>query len=135
MNSEFIKALQARRKAIRDRWEEFMRLEPVPSALSNPDTLAFGIDWTLDEILAHLRQPQRKPAPAPVADESNPLWAYYRAGEQALLEALVLIQADRAHLEAGERDAAFAELRRAIRMHAREEMEALAGVARASHAH
>ena len=107
-----------------------MRLEPVPSALGNPDTLVYGIDQTLNDILDHLQDPLPRSVPPLRDDEGNPLRAYYRACEQALLEALVLIQADRRQLDARERDDAFAELRRAIRHHANRDLVALAEVFR-----
>lgn len=131
MQGGTIHALTARRAQIRKRWEAFLRIEPVASPLVNPDTLVFGIDGALRDIFAHLKAGADEP-PAPpreCACGRNPLHAFYVAGEQALLESLVLVQAERKpHLAPEERDRDFAELRHAIRHVAHREMDMFASI-------
>lgn len=132
MEREIVQDLRRRRKAIRERWEAFLRLERVASPLANPDTLVFGLDRSLGEIFSALLHPEGvEPGPA-IGDEEcacgrHPLRAYYRAGEQAVLEALVLAQAERAPSPA-ERDREFAEVKAVVSSIARRDLEAFARV-------
>lgn len=130
MQEELIRALRSRRAQIRTRWEAFLRVEPVPSPLGNPDTLAFGIDDSLTEIFQLLRQPPgESPWPPPHCTcGQNPLQAFYLAGEQALLETLILVQAGFVGLEPAARDQSFASLRHAIRHIAHREISVMAGL-------
>lgn len=130
MQGETIHALTSRRAQIRARWESFLRIEPVASPLANPDTLVFGINDALKEIFAHLRKGADAPPAAPreCACGRNPLHAFFVAGEQALLESLVLVQAGQPKLTPAERDRDFADLRHAIRHIAHREMETFASI-------
>lgn len=124
------RALTQRRAQICARWEALLRGEPVASPLGHPDTLVFGIRDAVREIVAAMRTPPNEPTPEP-ADCTcgrNPLQAFYRAGEQALLETLVLIQAEHGALSPAQRDTTFAELRRAIHHVKHREIGALAAV-------
>lgn len=116
MQEEIIRALEQRRAPIRIRWEALLRIEKVTTPLANPDTLVFGLDQSLDEIFARLRQPALPASCAkPIhADETNPWYAYFRAGEQALLETLVLTQAEMPALDPAARDSDFSELKQVI---------------------
>lgn len=81
-----------------------MRVEPIKSPLGQPDALKHMIDFTLNTLISFLGQgqhPHRKnlrSVSASVADGSlcpcgkNPLLSYFVAGEQALLETLILEQ-------------------------------------------
>ena len=118
-------SLLNRRTDIRARWMELLFVEPVNSPLANPATMLFMLDGTLDAVYAAVR---RGEAPRPIKVPAcpcghNPYLAYFRAGTQALHEALILIQAEEPDLTPVERDAAFAELNTIIRRIARDEIE------------
>ena len=116
MQDEIVNALQQRRAQIRARWEALLRIEKVTTPLANPDTLVFALDQSLDEIFSTLRQaPPSKADPKPLPIESPSPWqAYFRAGEQALLESLILIQAETKSLDPSARDLAFGRLKQEI---------------------
>lgn len=125
MSPRVLQLLDARRAAIRSRWIELLFVEPVNSPLANPNTMLFMLDGTLDEVFAALRRGET-PREVPVPDSAgapNPYLAYFRAGTQALHEALILIQAETPELHPRERDATFAELNTVIRRLARREIE------------
>jgi hypothetical protein len=127
MNPDLIRSLRDRRADIRTRWESLLRSELATTSLANPDLLVRLCNSTLDEIFTTLQaQPGlRRSAPAShLADlreacacGRNPLLAYFLAGEQALLETLLLL--DAAH---GGSDTAAAELYLIIRSIARREV-------------
>ncbi len=106
MDDSLLRALHARRPAIRRQWESLLRLEKPANGLAHPDTLVRMIDWTLDEAFAALGQPRKRGRARgghPPSYECvrracgcgrNPLIEYFLAGERALLEALVLAQAE-----------------------------------------
>lgn len=123
-------ALQKRRPQIRARWEALLRLERPQTPLGNPDTLVFMFDQTLDEVLAAL--PARSAGavrPRPECEcHCNPMRVYFPALEQALLEALVLVQSEQPALSADERVAAVAELCGTLRRLARREIAAFDGL-------
>lgn len=132
MLEEIINALQQRRAQIRTRWEALLRIEKVTTPLANPDTLVFALDQSLDEIFTALRQtPPPKPARKPAtADSPSPWQAYFRAGEQALLESLVLLQAETKSLDPSARDLAFGLLKQEINNLTRRETEAWDAISR-----
>jgi hypothetical protein len=123
-------ALQKRRPQIRARWEALLRLERPPTPLGNPDTLVFMFDQTLDEVLAALpARPAAVVRPRPECEcRCNPLQVYFPALEQALLEALVLVQTEQPALTAGERVEAVTELCATLRRMARREIAAFDGL-------
>lgn len=123
-------ALLQRRADIRGRWMELLFIEPVNSPLANPHSMIFMIDRTLDEVFAALgRHEPRPPVALPECKcGRNPYLAYFRAGIQALHEALVLIQAREPKLDPAARDRAFAELDGTIRGIARHEIETFAAL-------
>jgi hypothetical protein len=128
MQETFIRALQGRRAQIRARWETFLRIEKVNTPLANPDTLVYLFDQTLNEVFHALAEPHPgRPAPPPPARDKNPLYAYFLAGEQAMLEALILIQAGASGLDPKERDADVAHLRHIMHKIARRDIESLEG--------
>lgn len=132
MQEAFIRTLSARRALIRSRWEAFLRIERVNTPLANPDALVYLFDQTLNEVFAMLRHPPARSSPLPREDVSgkNPLFAYFVAGEQALLEALILAQADSHDLDPAERDADLTELKRVIWTIARRDIGSLEGLSR-----
>lgn len=130
MHERMIQALQTRRAQIRIRWEALLRIEKATTPLANPDTLVFALDQSLDEIFTALRQP-----PVPCGDTgpdngegSCPWRAYYRAGEQALLESLILLQAKTPTLDPATRDDAFGRLKQVIGHLAQREVSAWSGL-------
>ncbi|MDI1319730.1 MAG: hypothetical protein PSW75_05975 [bacterium] len=130
MQGKIIKALQERRAQIRARWEALLRIEKVTTPLANPDTLVFGLDHSLDEIFAALRQPPpHNPDAALTKTEGPSPWrAYFRAGEQALLESLVLLQAEMELLDPAARDTSFGNLKTVINNLTQREIGAWAGI-------
>jgi hypothetical protein len=109
MDEALLCALLARRPAIRRQWERLLRLEKPASALAHPDMLVRLIDSTLDEVFVDMRRKSRRATRRLAARRrprsydhvraacgcgGNPLIEYFLAGERALIEALVLAQAD-----------------------------------------
>ncbi len=133
MQELWVHALEARRGEVRSRWEDLLRTERVNSPLANPDALVHLIDPTLAEIFTSLLHPSSRRKVVHAADFSavrakcvcgrNPYLAYFVAGEQALLEALVLAQAEGPPLDPAARDAAVQELYGVMRASARREIE------------
>jgi hypothetical protein len=137
MQADLVRALSARRRDIRARWEALLRIERVNTPLANPEALVFMLDWTLDEVFTTLRNPparRRAPStPALCPCGRNPLLAYFAAGKQALVEALVLAQAEHTGLAATERDAALAELKLCVHEITRREIDAFCSVCQFRH--
>jgi len=134
MLTDCVHALEARRKEVRLRWEDLLRTERANSPLANPDTLVYLIDSTFNSIIQELLKPQSPKKAIHSADFSvvrakcicgrNPYLAYFTAGEQALLEALVLIQASNGPLDPDVRDSSVQDLYSVIRSAALKEIEA-----------
>ncbi len=134
MQSTLVQALRAQRPRILRRWTVLLRAEGATTPLAHPDTLVHLIDWTFDEVLRGLATGSRqRPAarkfrahPRPdCACGRNPLLHFFIAGEQALLEALVLAQSADPRLQPVERDRALTELHLRIRALARAEVSTL----------
>lgn len=130
MQGKIIRALEERRAQIRARWEALLRIEKVTTPLANPDTLVFGLDHSLDEIFAMLHQP---PCHIPDPEIMNtggtsPWQAYFRAGEQALLETLVLTQSEMQSLDPAARDTSFGNLKQVINILTQREIGAWAAI-------
>ncbi len=131
-------SLCAQRAGIHQRWETLLRTERVTSPLAYPDSMVHLIDWALEQLFAALHEPavrrraEHSGARAVHRPEcpcgKNPLLAFFRAGEQAMLESLVLEQAAHRPIEPHERDAALNELCYAIRTMERREVEAFCAV-------
>ncbi|MDD3179381.1 MAG: hypothetical protein PHQ04_03420 [Opitutaceae bacterium] len=140
MDSGVIERLEALRPEIKAKWETLLRVEPVSSPLASPDALVHLIDWTLDTLFHALRahqtrrHPLRNEPAEGVTDFSalcscgmNPLLAYFVAGEQALLENLVLVQVRDGHSTC-ERTKTASELKHTLSQVARREIEAFCAV-------
>jgi hypothetical protein len=132
MEESLVQSLRARRVEIRNRWNDLLHVERALSPLAHPDTLVYLLDETLEKILAGLNSPGGElnratlgPAPAwPNCDcGRNPYLRFYVAGEHALLEALVLIQAEIHVRDANARDLAVLELYEVVRRFARSDVE------------
>jgi hypothetical protein len=145
MESGVIERLEALRPEIKAKWETLLRVEPVSSPLASPDALVHLIDWTLDSLFDSLRpsparrRPGRGSGDASVANcptlcpcGMNPLLAYFVAGEQALLETLVLVQSHNGH-HPSEPSTAVVELKHALALIARREIEAFCAVCQHRH--
>lgn len=131
-------SLCAQRPGIHARWDALLRTERVTSPLAYPDSMVHLIEWALDQLFAALREPavrrraehsgSRAVSRPECPCGKNPLLAFFRAGEQAMLEALVLEQAAHRPIEPRERDAALNELCYAIRSMERREVDAFCSV-------
>jgi hypothetical protein len=139
MQEDLVRALRSQRPAIRERWERLLHVEPANTPLAYPDTLVHLLDWTLEEIFRELTAvPSRRRSSrsgtlshGPVAHcpcGRNPLLTFFAVGEQAMREALVLVQAASPALEPIERDASLAELDLVLHYIARREIESFCGV-------
>lgn len=123
MQSVTLHAFTARRAEIFSRWETLLRIEPTTSPLGAPDALVHLLGQTFDGIVRALADRARpKVAPHTCLCGCNPLLAYFRAGEQAMLEALVLVQAEQRSLSAARRQAEVAELRAVVQAIGHEEV-------------
>lgn len=133
MHAELVQALSNQRPQIVARWGTYLRMQPVVSALARPETLMFGVDGVLDEVFARLRRPPPKRPVRRWADNfcsRNPLRAFYAAGEQALLEMMVVAQTLQGQTVPRQRAAALEEVRQAIRSISRRDLEGLASLCR-----
>ena len=121
MQEELAHALHARRPQIRERWEALLRVERACSPLAHPDSLVHLVNWALDEVIGILRQDDggAQPVLEPAAEclcGRNPYAGFFRAGEQSIMEALILVQVEQAaSLNPKARDRAVAELNAALR--------------------
>lgn len=103
MRPVVLNALRSRRAPIRHAWETLLRLEPVTSALALPDALIHYIPASILEILTQAARFRAAPLTLVEARRfgwpecpcgRNPYLAFYRAGEQAMLEGLVLLHCE-----------------------------------------
>ena len=144
MQDPVLNRLWAQRQRIHARWDTLLRTERVTSPLAYPDALVHLIDWALDQIFTTLRDPAtgrraehasgRSTARPECPCGRNPLLAFFCAGEQALLEALVLDQASHQPVDPTDRDTSLAELYFVIRSIARREVDAFCSVCQYRHA-
>jgi hypothetical protein len=140
MQESLLNSLYAQRAAIHARWDALLRTERVTSPLAYPDALVHLIDWALDQLFTALRDPATRRKADHAGGRSaarpecpcgrNPLLAFFLAGEQALLEALVLEQASHLPIDPNERDHALNELYYVVRAMARREVDAFCSVCR-----
>jgi hypothetical protein len=137
VNKELLLRMQARRGEMRARWNVLLRTEAAASPLAHPDTLVHMLDWSIGEILAALAGPAGTLQAAPRSFEEvralcpcgrNPLMQMFRVGEQAMVEGLVLCQAESGPAPAAEREAAVAEVYAAVRTVAAQEIESICAV-------
>lgn len=135
MRPEVLHTLRSRSGVIQGCWERLLRLESVSSALAHPDALVHLIPSSLFHVFAEierydggplsLRSARARPRP-PCPCGRNPYLMYFSAGEQALLEAGVLLQAESPSEE--RRLGELAEIVRAVRAVAHAEIENFCGV-------
>lgn len=138
MQESLVTSLCAQRPEIHARWDALLRTERVTSPLAYPDSMVHLIDWALDQLFHALREPAvrrraehsggRAVSRPDCPCGKNPLLAFFRAGEQAMLETLVIEQASHRPVEPHERDSALNELCYAIRAMERREVAAFCAV-------
>lgn len=137
VEKELLRLLQARRTEIRARWNELLHTEAASSPLAHPDTLVHLIDWSLAEILATIEGPASRRQCAPKSFEAvralcpcgrNPLLAMFQAGEQAVIEGLILSQVASPAGSPAVRSQALAEVQAAVRTVAAMEVESFCAV-------
>jgi len=109
-------ALQAQRAEIHSRWETLLRIEPASTPLALPDTMVHHIGPTLDEVFKGLANPQSLAhvKPAHCRCGRNPLQAFFRAGELALLESLIMVQVATPDLAKSDREEAVTDLKQTL---------------------
>lgn len=136
MTREILAQLNRARPLIRRRWEELLRIEPVSSPLANPDAMAMFIPDSMADIDRALRGPfshrvsERGERHRAVAADCghNPYRAYFKAGEQALREAVTLAQTA-CHADVSD-DSAATEVRGIVNAVARPQINAFCKVCR-----
>ncbi len=135
MHAALVTALRARTPAIRDRWEALLRIERIESPLANPDALSYLMPSTIEQVLNALAKPSASHLTLDAAQamrkpdcrcQHNPYVSYFRACEQAMIEALVFAQAERGDLE--NRDRELAALIAVLRRCATEEVDTFCAV-------
>ncbi len=134
MAPDFVYLLRARSDAICAQWETLLRVEPVSGPLANPDSLVHLISDSLEKFFAALAKPTRASLSLAEAKAcvpnckcgNNPYLAYFVAGEQALVEAAILLQAELPPAERHPNDLSAVML--AVRRLARSEIDTFCGV-------
>lgn len=135
MTPDLLNRLKTTSAEIRFRWEALLRAQRVTGPLANPDALVHLIPDTMPQVFAFLANGGRSKVTfmEAMADRlpccdcgNNPYLAYFVAGEQAVVEAVVLAQAK---LPPGQRtEGDVAEAIRAVRTLARTEIDTFCGV-------
>ena len=136
MQPSLMSALRTRRPRIRARWEVLLRAQPPATPLGQPDALIHLIDWTLDKIFAALADPlgdwDQSRRDSPVNEicvcGRNPLFNYFAAGRQALLDALAEAHAAAAVLDPWVREQSVLTLNQAVRRIVTSEAGAFCGI-------
>jgi hypothetical protein len=133
MQETLVHALHAQRGQIRLHWEALLRVERTTTPLAHPDSLVHLLDWAIDEVFSTLRaraQAGELRAFPPIAAHReecscgrNPFLVFFIAGEQAMIEGLVLAQSEIPGLDAVSRDSAVSELYSVLRQLRHQEIE------------
>ena len=129
---EFLASVMAGRASIEEHWRTLLKIEPVSSPLANPEALQYLIPEALGEIFTRAASKRKAMSLESARAElpafncgNNPYRAFYLAGEQALTEAAVLLQAQQQ--PALRRESDLAALVYATRVAARSEIDAFCG--------
>lgn len=129
---EFLASFLSRRASIEEHWRTLLNIEPVSGPLANPEALQYLIPRALEEIFARAATHRKAVTLETARAElpacncgNNPYRAFYSAGEQALTEAAVLLQAKQP--AAVRRESDLASLVFAARAAARDEIDAFCG--------
>lgn len=132
MEESLVQLLRTKCADIRSRWSDLLHVERALSPLAHPDMLVYLLDETLEKIFTGLSSAAGQKNPAPLAPAPawprcdcglNPYIRFYAAGELALLEALVISQAEIHVRDATARDLAVLELYEVVRRFARNDVE------------
>ena len=134
MDLRVISALRRNTASIQSRWTELLHVERFTTPLANPDMLEFLVPQTIEQALSALADQtltlslaEARLIRRPNCDCGlNPYQCYFVAGEQAMMEALVLVQAHCG--DPKRRDFEAAALISVIRSLAAVEIEAFCGV-------
>lgn len=128
-------ALSSQRIQIQTRWEALLRADRAANPLAEPEALVPLIAWAVGEVFVVLRESAHLCAyewEEPMAAERccgyNPHRVFFQAGTQAMLEGLVLAQAQIPDLETAERDQSLRILRRIYHQIAQREIEAFCAI-------
>jgi hypothetical protein len=125
-----LRSLREQRFSLCRRWEALLRVEPVNTPLALPDALTLLIPDSVESILRELARPgsgkltlnDARGIKLPVCGcNRNPYLAHFRAGEQAFLETVVLIQVE--VMPSDRRQEDLADVVRAIRALAGSEID------------
>lgn len=144
MQESLAESLHVQRPAIKSRWADLLHVEGATTPLAHPDALVHLLDETLDKIFEALRAPliddelstASAAAPRPRCEcGRNPFLQFYVAGERALLEALILAQAELLPCDAQTRDLAVLELYRVVRRFARGDVSVFCSVCQYAASH
>lgn len=135
MHPQLVHHLRDNLPELRRRWEALLRIERVNGPLANPDAMVHLIPDTLAQIFASLLKGLRRPISFmdAMADRlpgcecgNNPYLAYFVAGEQALVETVVLMQAKLPKDQQRESD--VAEVIHVVRTLGRTEIDTFCGI-------
>jgi hypothetical protein len=125
--------MRARSARIHLSWAALLGIEPVATPLAEPQVLVHQFEFTLNRIFDALKRPLAEPCPEAFHCPCglSPFLAYYRAAEQALLEALVLVHAQQMpESNVAERAQDVADLKTAVRSIGGEEIALFGSVCR-----
>lgn len=119
MQDTLLATLNSKRSGIHQRWSALLHGQKAATPLADPVVLVRLIDWGLTEIFTALRDPatahrtgqRRRKLVLPKCPRGrNPLVGFFVAGEQALLETIVVEQAFHRPADPAQRDNALNEL-------------------------
>ncbi|MGH7997608.1 MAG: hypothetical protein ACREFX_14770 [Opitutaceae bacterium] len=138
MDASLLQELRDRRSSIRKVWLTLLRAGPVATPIGHLETLSHMIDRTLTEVFAELSRGAAASGAGPshTYDEirrecscgRSPLLEYFLAGERAILEALVQVQAARARSDGAGNRTEVAELYLTLRGIARREVRTFCSI-------
>jgi hypothetical protein len=104
MRQLLVCAMRARRPQVLRTWDTLLRRQHVVTPLANPDIFAHEMGATFDTVLAQWGRVRLAHVPTVATDPSwppschcgrNPFLSYYVTGEEALVQTLTAVQAER----------------------------------------
>ena len=137
MLATLIRAMEAQRAPLGDRWEALLRAESPSSPLANPEILVFKIPETCDEILEYLGKCSEEGCEEVAEPECscglNPLLVFFAAGGRALEEAMLRAIRTVPHLTMADQTHAMSVLHLALRGVRAREIAVLCSLCRLRH--